>query len=62
MLLLKTQNYNNLFSFKKYFILIAKLYICIISINITNSCIKYSYCGSFCSNILIDVIYSCITG
>ena len=36
---------QHLFSFKKYFIRIAKLCICIALVNIRNIYIKYSHCG-----------------
>ena len=36
---------NNLLSFKKYFIRIAKLYICMVLVNIRNIFVKYSHCG-----------------
>ena len=40
-----TQNSDNLISFKKYAIRIARvLYICILSVNIKNIDIKYSHC------------------
>ena len=35
----------NSFSFKTYFIRIAKIYICIVLVNIRNSYVKYSNCG-----------------
>ena len=39
------RTFNNLFSFEKYSIKIAKLYICIVLINIRNIYVKYSHCG-----------------
>ena len=33
------------FSLKKYLIRIAKLYICIVLVNIRNIYVKYSHCG-----------------
>ena len=39
-----TQNSDNLFSFLEYFIRIAKLYICIVLINIKNIYKKHSHC------------------
>ena len=43
LLLITEQNSDNLISFKKYFIRIAKLYI--VLVNVRNYYVKYSHCG-----------------
>ena len=45
MLLNYQENSDNLFSFKKYFIRIASLYICIVLVDIRNIYVMYFHCG-----------------